>query len=73
MDCADEPTSGVDPASRRALWAILAAAKSGRALLLTTHFMDEADLLSDAVAILAGGRLRALGPALRLKQRYSSG
>ena len=63
----------MDPASRRALWAILAAAKPGRALLLTTHFMDEADLLADAVAIMAGGRLRALGPALRLKQRYSSG
>ena len=69
----DEPSSGVDPASRRALWAILAAAKRGRALLLTTHFMDEADLLADSIAIMAEGRLQAWGTSLALKQRYSSG
>ena len=70
---ADEPTSGVDPASRRALWAVLAKYKKGRAMLLTTHFMDEADLLSDSIAIMAGGRLRCWGTPLILKQTYSSG
>lgn len=69
----DEPTSGVDPASRRALWTLLSLFKQGRAMLLTTHFMDEADLLSDSVAIMAEGRLRCWGPSLSLKQQYSSG
>ena len=70
---ADEPTSGVDPASRRALWTVLARYKRGRAMLLTTHFMDEADLLSDSVAIMAEGRLQCWGTSLALKQRYSHG
>ncbi|CAL8463070.1 g2604 [Coccomyxa elongata] len=69
----DEPTSGVDPSSRRALWTILSRYKKGRAMLLTTHFMDEADLLSDSIAIMAEGRLRCWGPSLLLKQQYSSG
>ena len=69
----DEPTSGVDPASRRALWTVLAKYKKGRAMLLTTHFMDEADLLSDSIAIMAEGRLRCWGTSLSLKQRYSNG
>ena len=42
-------------------------------MLLTTHFMDEADLLSDSIAIMAEGRLQAWGTSLALKQRYSSG
>ncbi|KAK9833394.1 hypothetical protein WJX81_001382 [Elliptochloris bilobata] len=69
----DEPSSGVDPASRQALWAILLASKAQRALLLTTHFLDEADALADRVAILREGRLAAAGPALALKARYCDG
>lgn len=42
-------------------------------MLLTTHFMDEADLLSDSIAIMAEGRLRCWGTSLSLKQRYSNG
>jgi ATP-binding cassette subfamily A (ABC1) protein 3 len=42
-------------------------------MLLTTHFMDEADLLSDTIAIMAEGRLQCWGPSLLLKQQYSSG
>lgn len=52
---------------------MLARHKKGRAMLLTTHFMDEADLLSDSIAIMAEGRLRACGTSLSLKQLYSSG
>ena len=54
----DEPTSGMDPFKRRHTWDILLRYKSSRTILLTTHFMDEADLLCDRIAILAEGRLR---------------
>ena len=52
---------------------MLAKYKKGRAMLLTTHFMDEADLLSDSIAIMAGGRLKCWGTPLSLKQQYASG
>jgi ABC-type multidrug transport system ATPase subunit len=69
----DEPTTGMDPISRRYVWDIIMAAKQGRAIVLTTHSMEEADVLGDRVAIMARGRLRALGTPLRLKQRYGAG
>jgi len=57
----DEPTTGLDPASRRALWRILARARHGRAVLLTTHDMQEAETLANRIAIMTHGRLRCLG------------
>ncbi|KAK7870569.1 hypothetical protein R5R35_009078 [Gryllus longicercus] len=69
----DEPTSGMDPAARRALWDLLREEKAGRTLLLTTHFMDEADLLGDRIAIMAGGRLQCCGSPFFLKKRYGAG
>ena len=54
----DEPTSGMDPFKRRHTWEILLKYKQGRTILLTTHFMDEADLLCERIAILTAGRLR---------------
>lgn len=51
----DEPTSGMDPASRRDVWRLLENRKAGRVIVLTTHFMDEADILGDRVAIMARG------------------
>jgi ABC-type multidrug transport system ATPase subunit len=69
----DEPTTGMDPISRRFVWDIIEEAKPGRAIVLTTHSMEEADILGDRIAIMARGRLRALGSSLRLKQRFGSG
>ncbi|GLG96917.1 Multidrug resistance protein homolog 49, partial [Gryllus bimaculatus] len=69
----DEPTSGMDPAARRALWDLLREEKAGRTLLLTTHMMDEADVLGDRIAIMAGGRLQCYGSPYFLKKRFSGG
>ncbi|MGC8556086.1 MAG: ABC transporter ATP-binding protein [Conexivisphaera sp.] len=58
----DEPTVGLDPQSRRAIWRILEDARgNGRAILLTTHYMEEAEALSDAVVIMDRGRVVAVG------------
>jgi len=65
----DEPTTGLDPVSRVAVWEMLRSIKSQRDLtvLLTTHYMDEADKLCDRVAIVDHGELKALDSPLRLK------
>jgi ABC-2 type transport system ATP-binding protein len=58
----DEPTTGLDPQSRRQLWDVIGAYKStGRTVMLTTHYMDEAERLCDRVAIVDQGRVIALG------------
>ncbi|XP_075973498.1 phospholipid-transporting ATPase ABCA3-like isoform X2 [Anticarsia gemmatalis] len=69
----DEPTSGMDPASRRALWELLEKEKKGRSMILTTHFMDEADILGDRVAIMAQGKLQCVGSPYFLKRHYGVG
>ena len=65
----DEPTTGLDPVSRVAVWEMLHRIKSERDLtiLLTTHYMDEADKLCDRVAIVDHGELKALDPPMKLK------
>jgi ABC-type multidrug transport system ATPase subunit len=63
----DEPTSGLDPVSRRDAWQLIRAAAKGRCIVLTTHFLEEADLLCDRVAIIAGGKLRCAGSPPFLK------
>jgi len=65
----DEPTTGLDPVSRVAVWEMLQKIKSERNLtvLLTTHYMDEADRLCDRVAIVDHGELKALDSPMRLK------
>jgi ABC-2 type transport system ATP-binding protein len=58
----DEPTTGLDPQSRRQLWEVIRAYRSsGRTVLLTTHYMDEAERLCDRVAIVDAGRVIAIG------------
>jgi ABC-type multidrug transport system ATPase subunit len=69
----DEPTTGMDPISRRYVWDIILAAKKGRAVVLTTHSMEEADILGDRIAIMAKGRLRCIGTSIRLKSRFGAG
>ncbi|XP_045142225.1 ATP-binding cassette sub-family A member 13 [Echinops telfairi] len=69
----DEPTSGVDPCSRRSIWDILFRYREGRTVIFTTHHLDEAEVLSDRIAILQQGRLRCCGPAMCLKEAYGQG
>ncbi len=69
----DEPTSGMDPHSRRFTWNLLQNNREGRVIILTTHFMDEADLLGDRVAIMADGKLKCSGTSLFLKEKYGIG
>jgi ABC-2 type transport system ATP-binding protein len=58
----DEPTTGLDPQSRRQLWDLITEFKSlGRTIILTTHYMDEAEILCDRVAIVDHGKIIALG------------
>src|ERR671919_2801865 len=63
----DEPTTGLDPQSRRQLWELIERFKSdGRSILLTTHYMDEAERLCDQVAIMDHGKIIALGTPAEL-------
>lgn len=96
----DEPTAGVDPYARRAIWDLILKYKpgeqddrlaivavdilacsllylvldlSGRTILLSTHHMDEADLLGDRIAIISHGKLKCCGSPLFLKGAYGDG
>ncbi|KAG0285069.1 hypothetical protein BGZ96_010645 [Linnemannia gamsii] len=69
----DEPSTGLDPHVRRVIWDIVNRVKVGRTLVLTTHSMEEADILSDRIAIMTSGRLRCVGTSLHLKELYGSG
>src|SRR6202034_1502640 len=65
----DEPTAGLDPQGRLSLWEILGELnRDGQTILLTTHYMEEADLLCDRVAIMDHGRILALDTPAALKQ-----
>ena len=69
----DEPTTGMDPVTRRAVWNMILKAKRGRIILLTTHSMEEADVLSDRICIMSKGKIQALGSSLHLKQQFGTG
>ena len=69
----DEPTSGMDLTARRKLWNMLKDEKKGRVIVLTTHFMDEADILGYRIGIMADGKLRCCGSSLFLKNKFGVG
>ncbi|KAI4263384.1 MAG: hypothetical protein L6R42_001463, partial [Xanthoria sp. 1 TBL-2021] len=71
--CVDECSSGVDALARKKLWDILLAERGARTIIFTTHFLDEADLLSDQIAILSKGNLKAFGSAVELKHKLGNG
>ncbi|KAK3381324.1 P-loop containing nucleoside triphosphate hydrolase protein [Podospora didyma] len=71
--CVDEVSSGLDPLSRRKIWDILLAERGRRTIIMTTHFLDEADLLADHIAIMSKGTLRAEGTSVELKDRLGGG
>ncbi|KAL1645820.1 hypothetical protein SLS58_003704 [Diplodia intermedia] len=71
--CVDEVSSGIDPLSRRKIWDILLAERGARTMLLTTHFLDEADFLSDFIVVLSRGNLKATGTAVELKHNLGGG
>lgn len=64
----DEPTLGLDVLARRELWTAIKALKSRMTIILTTHYLDEAEALCDRIAIMTGGCLRAVGTADELKK-----
>ncbi|CAF3675437.1 unnamed protein product [Rotaria socialis] len=69
----DEPTAGVDPYARRAIWELLLKLKRGRTILLSSHHMDEADVLGDRIAIISNGQLKCCGTSLFLKTTFGEG
>eukprot|EP01012_Entosiphon_sulcatum_P031379 TRINITY_DN394_c0_g1_i9.p1 TRINITY_DN394_c0_g1~~TRINITY_DN394_c0_g1_i9.p1 ORF type:complete len:1686 (-),score=308.54 TRINITY_DN394_c0_g1_i9:70-5127(-) len=69
----DEPTAGMDPEAREYTHSLLSANTAGRVIVLTTHFMDEADKLGDRIAIMSKGALRCCGSPLFLKARLGVG
>ncbi|KAL2873688.1 hypothetical protein SGCOL_011172 [Colletotrichum sp. CLE4] len=71
--CVDEVSSGIDALSRRKIWDILLSERGKRTIILTTHFIDEADLLADNIAILSKGSLKAEGSSVALKNTLGDG
>jgi len=66
----DEPSTGLDPASRRTLWTCIKEAKKSRAIFLTTHSMEEAEGLCDRLGIFVDGALRCIGNPKELTARF---
>ncbi|CAN8022545.1 unnamed protein product [Ixodes persulcatus] len=69
----DEPTAGMDPQARRAVWTLLQELRREKTILLTTHYMEEADALGDRIAFVAGGKLQCCGSPIFLKKKFGTG
>ncbi|MCM1271895.1 MAG: ABC transporter ATP-binding protein, partial [Ruminococcus flavefaciens] len=68
----DEPTLGLDVLARRELWDIIKSLKGKVTIILTTHYMEEAEALSDRIGIMKNGKLLALGTADELKRKVNA-
>ncbi len=69
----DEPTTGLDPRARRSIWEVIRGLKAeGRTVFLTTHYLEEAQLLSDKIAIIDHGKIIAAGSPDEIIQRYGA-
>ncbi|OQR71608.1 ATP-binding cassette sub-family A member 1-like [Tropilaelaps mercedesae] len=69
----DEPTAGMDPEARREAWAMLQEERLHRTVLMTTHYMEEADVLGDRIAFVAKGHLMCAGSPMFLKKKFETG
>ena len=69
----DEPTSGVDPYARKQIWDFIGQLKTNRTIMLSTHHMDEAEVLGDRIAIISKGKLMCCGSFDFLKGRFGRG
>lgn len=69
----DEPTSGLDPEARRGVWDFLLSIRKDRLIMLSTHWMEEADVLGDRIAIMSRGRVICCGSSIFLKRVYAGG
>ncbi len=70
----DEPTTGLDPQARRAVWEVIRKLKNeGRTVMLTTHYLQEAEELADRVAIMNHGHIVAMGTTEEIESKYGSG
>ncbi|XP_075981913.1 lipid droplet defective isoform X2 [Anticarsia gemmatalis] len=69
----DEPTAGVDPAARRDIWSMIVKLKEDRTILMTTHHLDEAELLSDQIVIMHKGQIHTSGSPIEIKRTLGNG
>uniref|UniRef100_A0A7N6ABI3 ABC transporter domain-containing protein n=1 Tax=Anabas testudineus TaxID=64144 RepID=A0A7N6ABI3_ANATE len=69
----DEPTAGMDPCSRHQVWTLLKSRRAGRVTVLSTHYMDEADILADRKAVISQGQLKCIGSSMYLKMKCGVG
>ena len=69
----DEPTAGVDAAARRHIWDFISDCKENKTIIITTHYMDEAESLCDNIAIIHKGKLLHHGPTIHLQNEHGSG
>ncbi|CAG5057857.1 unnamed protein product [Parnassius apollo] len=69
----DEPTAGVDPAARRDIWSMILKLRENRTILLTTHHLDEAELLSDQIVIMHKGQVHTTGSPIDIKRSLGTG
>jgi len=69
----DEPTTGLDPKVRGQVWRLIEKLKEGKSIILTTHSMEEADVLADRICVIVKGKLKCIGSSFYLKRMYGEG